>query len=736
MRDAIFVVFISFLLVSSACASIQENRIATGSTSNALDISTQTEQIEPSIVDSNRTDIVKAINFIGNRKFTDKVLRQRLSFKLGDRLDPYLADDGRQTVIEVYRKIGYAFVEVDLDYEQLSQGRLLYLVKEGPRIKIRDVNFVGNKAMRTRTLEKLIKTKEKKWLYWPFYYTEDAVEEDLEKLRQRYYEHGYLNNSIKAKKEFTTDKSKVSVTFIIDEGPTYHVGKIIFVGNKYFDDTKLQSEVELKQGQVYLKEKADSDAERFTKIYREHGFVDAEVLQKPQFVLETDVSVVDVKFEISEGRQFRIGQIDITGNERTRDKVVRRILDEYDFTPGQLYNADMAPKEGGGKLESYVKRITLADEVIIRPVEPDSNDPNQKDVRVDITEGMTGMIMPGVGVSSDSGVIGRLVYQQRNFDITDWPDSFSELITMKAFRGAGQTMRISLEPGTEVSQYSVNFSDPYFRDRPIQLDVAGSSWGRWRESYDEQRLRGYVGLEKRRKERWRRSIGFRAENVDVQSLDSDAPQEIIDVAGNNAFFGAKLETGKTVVDNRFNPSSGYSLSASYEQLTGDHTFGILTGNYVRYTPLYEDVLKRKTVLSTKLFAATTTSDAPPFEKFYAGGTGSYGIRGFEYRGVSTRGLQTGVAIPQRIDPIGSDWIFLAKAEVTVPLIGDNFAGLLFVDSGTIDTGPYRVSIGAGIQILIPQWFGPVPMRFELATPLRKDELDEVQVFSFSVGTLY
>ena len=135
-------------------------------------------------------------------------------------------------------------------------------------------------------------------------------------------------------------------------------------------------------------------------------------------------------------------------------------------------------------------------------------------------------------------------------------------------------------------------------------------------------------------------------------------------------------------------------------------------------------------------AATTVGNAPPFEKFYAGGTGAYGIRGFEYRGVSTRGLQTDVNNPQREDPIGSDWIFLANAEVAVPLAGESISWLIFIDSGAIDTGGYRASVGAGLQIMIPQWFGPVPMRFEFAVPLRKSEGDETQVFSFSVGTLF
>jgi len=162
----------------------------------------------------------------------------------------------------------------------------------------------------------------------------------------------------------------------------------------------------------------------------------------------------------------------------------------------------------------------------------------------------------------------------------------------------------------------------------------------------------------------------------------------------------------------------------------------VSGVHRWYKVVHEDLAERKTVLGTKVLLATTFGDAPPFEKFYAGGMGTYGIRGFDYRGVSTRGLQTTVPNPERKDPIGSDWVFLAGAEVTVPLVSENFAALFFVDSGAIDTGPYRVAVGMGIQILIPQWFGPVPMRFELAAPIMKDDDDDTESFSFSVGRLF
>ena len=702
------------LLVCSVCGLASEFE-------PALDVRQQNGQ----------ADIIKSIEFEGNRKFKDHVLRERLGFELGERLDPFLAEGGRITIAEVYRKIGFPSVEVTLDRDRLAQGHLLYRINEGPRVQIESITFVGNEAMGSGTLKKVIKTTEKRWLLLPFYYTDEAIKEDEDRLREFYYNRGYLDYAIEAKTELTEDKSRVRVTFFIEEGPVYRVGSIVLRGHTHFTDDQLRARMELREGRVYLKPTAVRDAREIARLYHEHGFVDAGVRQSPRFTPKAGESLVTVEIEITEGRQFRIGRIEITGNETTQDKVIRRVLDEYDFTPGNWYNARMAPKQGGGLLERYAQRSAVAQEVLIRPVDPPDGDPNRKDVRVNMEEGMTGLIIPGVGVSSDSGVIGRLVFRQQNFDITDWPDSLGDLLSMKAFRGAGQSLSLTLEPGTQYSQYYVNFVDPYWRDKPTTLNVLGRSWERWRESYDEGRLKGAVEFEQRLEKRWRRSIGFRAENVSVEDLDGDAPQEIRDVKGNNQLYGVRLGLGEVDVDDRYRPSRGHKVSASYEQVVGDDTFGVLEGRYVRYFTLYEDVLERKTVLALKTLGGTMVGQAPPFEKFYAGGTGRYGLRGFEYRGISTRGLQVGVSNPQYKDPIGSDWVFLANAEVTVPLVGENFAALFFLDSGTVDTGSYRVSIGAGIQIAVPQIFGDIPMRFEVGTPLLRDDRDETQVFSFS-----
>lgn len=723
MRNSIVIILISAVLWNGAAA--EASAAMAGHEHETPTPAPKSSTPKPAL--QSGIDTIKSIQFENNRKYKDKTLLKKLGFAVGEYLDLVLVESGRTAVADFYRSKGYPHVEVLLNKKKLAEGKVIYTVVEGLRIRVRSVKFEGNKAIKSSDLENAVKTKTRSWLIRPVYYTEEKVAADVDKLRTVYYQKGYLNSRIAV-------QGQSHIRFIIEEGPLYRVRHVTFQGNTQYDDQTLLEGLELQSGQPYYLLKAQAHARRILKRYRENGYIDADVRAAPRFV--TDANTVDLEFNITEGKQFRIGRIDIVGNEQTQDKVVRHVLDEYDFAPGELYNADMAPKQGSGQLEKYVQKMTMSEQAMIKPVVPADGAEDRRDAVVDIKEGMTGMLNPGVAVGSDSGIIGQLIVEQRNFDITDWPDSFEEFITMQGFKGGGQSLRIALEPGTVVSYYSIAFREPYFQDKPTSLDVGGSSWERWRESYDEQRTKGYFGFEKRLKNRWRPSLDFRVENVEVGDLDIDAPQEIIDYKGYNLLIGTGIGIGKDMRDDIYNPGKGYRFNVGYEQVTGDEDFGILKGTATGYMTLYEDLIQRKTVLAAKVLAATTLSSAPPFEKFYGGGTGEYGIRGFDYRGVSTRGLQTYVLNPTYKDPIGSDWIFLAGSEITVPLIGQNIEALFFLDSGTVDTGKYRASVGTGIQIMIPQLLGPVPMRFELATPFMKDDEDETRIFSFNMGRLF
>ena len=193
-----------------------------------------------------RTDVIQSIEFDGNRHFKNHVLQQRIGIEVGDHLDSFLAEGGRLTLEEIHRKLGYAFVEVTLDYEKLLQGRLHYMINEGPRVQIRHIKFVGNKKMKGGTLRKVIKTEGRYWFFWPTYFKEGSIEQDVELLRDFYYSKGYLDYKIDIIPEFTANKRKVDLVFYINEGPKYHVARIMFSGNVEFVDEQLRKKLKFR----------------------------------------------------------------------------------------------------------------------------------------------------------------------------------------------------------------------------------------------------------------------------------------------------------------------------------------------------------------------------------------------------------------------------------------------------------------------------------------------------------
>jgi outer membrane protein insertion porin family len=665
--------------------------------------------------------LVRELVFKGNHKISNGKLSKELGLKPGDYLDVLAARAGVDAIHKLYMEKGYAWVKVSLEDSGLVVGKVVYLIEEGPKPKIVYVKFKHNRALSDKQLGRAISTKAKKLFFWSSYYVEEKVQKDILKIQEIYQKRSYLDAKVEQKVTFSDDRKKAYVEFLVSEGPSYTVESIRISGNNFFDVAALREGFKLSENSLFSNERADFDAKKVRSKYQEQGYVDVQVNTKRTFL---EGARVQVDHEVTEGGRFRIGQVTITGNTLLHDNVIRRVLDEEKFTPGCWYNADAARGNGEGELEKRVKATVYTESVAIQATP--SADPNRKDAMVNITEGQTGSIILGAGIGSDSGVIGQIAFDQRNFDISDTPDSWNELITGKAFRGAGQRFRISLNPGTVQSSYMVSFTEPYLYDKPVSMEMALMGFERGWESYTEKRIGGRLGFEKRYIDDWRRGISFRLENVNVADLESDSPDEVVDVKGSNLLAGVRPYIGKDTTDSRFRPTKGYNFDFGYEQVGGDYTFGILSGTQRWYHTLYEDLSELKTVLETKIHAGTIFGDAPLFEKFYAGGTST--CRGFEYRGISPRAPND--------DPLGSNWLVNGSAEVAVPLGSETFSWLFFTDAAIIDTGSPRTSVGTGIQIQIPQWFGPVPMRFELAAPITKEEEDDTRIFSFSVGALF
>ena len=250
---------------------------------------------------------------------------------------------------------------------------------------------------------------------------------------------------------------------------------------------------------------------------------------------------------------------------------------------------------------------------------------------------------------------------------------------------------------------------------------------RERETYDEQRGGYMASVGKRFPNRWYVELSGRLEDVRLNSLDHDAPPEVVEDKGDTFLAGPKLTFTRDRTDSRWLPSTGDRFQFSIEQIVGGASFTEAVVDYRYYRTVWVDALDRKHILAGRVTAGAIGGDAPVFERFYGGGIGS--IRGFDYRGVSPRSNGTD-------EPIGGDFLFLAGGEYTFPLVGEQLRGVVFIDTGTVEENfqvtSYRAAGGFGVRWVIPL-LGQVPMSFDFGFPFSKDSQDDTQIFSFSIG---
>jgi outer membrane protein insertion porin family len=427
-------------------------------------------------------------------------------------------------------------------------------------------------------------------------------------------------------------------------------------------------------------------------------------------------AVLNVVLDITEADQYTVGRVDIRGNDTTQGRVIRRQLRFY---PEQLLNTKAVEESRHRLLETR-----LFDEASITPT---GEAPGVRDVLVRISEARTANFLIGVGVSTNSGLLGSISFVQRNFDILNWPRSLDDLASPHAWKGAGQTLSVVAEPGTELMRFQVSWFEPYLFDQPFTLGAKGFLFTRGRESYDETRYGGVFSFGHRFKNRWYGELSNRVEGVEVDNLTADAPIEVVRDSGTHMLVGLKGTLVRDRTDSRWMPSRGDRLRVSYEQVVSEENFGVASGDYRIYHTAYTDALERKHILAGRLVAGHIFGDAPVFERFYGGGLGS--VRGFEYRGISPRGTASN-------DPIGGDFMAFAGAEYDFPLVGQNLRGVVFVDSGTVEPEvtitTWRVAAGVGLRWTVPI-MGPVPWGLNFGWPLVKDDDDDTALLSFTMG---
>lgn len=668
---------------------------------------------------------ITSIDFIGNKKFKSSELLKEIELSTGSPISEYLVQQARQTIERKYKEAGFAHATVDVDRNVLaSEQRALFQITEGPRIKVRKILFEGANSYSPMKLNSKIETSTYIWLLRTGAFDDETAQRDVAALKKFYNDRGYLNAQVGYRVELADNQSDLTLIFQVEEGQQHLIKDIAFAGNTVFSNDQILAQMKSGVGRPIDADELKEDRDKLTAEYGRIGYIYADV--QTNYVFDEMDGFVNLKVSVTEKAQYRFGRIQIRGNRRTKDKVVRR---ELRFFPEELYNT-VAAKEA----ENRLVESRLFSEATITP---QGELPGVRDALIDVAEADTTEIRFGVGVTTNNGLTGSIMLENRNFDLFDWPRNSSELFKGKAFKGAGQTMRILIEPGTEVNRGRIDFREPYLLDKDLGFGTGFYVFQRDRDEYNEERIGFYTSLDKRFREGilkgWAAEISPRFEYIDISDVEFLSARDIEKAKGSSWLTSLKGTLVHDRTDSAWLPSTGDKLKVSYEQagvFGGDWVFGKAIGEYEKYFTLYKDSFDRKHILQVGASAGQIFGDAPVFERFYAGGIGS--IRGFEFRGISPR---DGI----RNDRVGGDFMFLTNVEYSFPVVGKLIRGVTFLDMGTVEEdfgiNSWRAAVGVGARVYI-KYFGPIPLAFDLAFPIAKDNEDDEQVFSFSFGTTF
>lgn len=360
---------------------------------------------------------------------------------------------------------------------------------------------------------------------------------------------------------------------------------------------------------------------------------------------------------------------------------------------------------------------------------PPPNDP-AVDLYVNLEETQTGRFMVGAAINSDAGLVGQILLDEQNFDWRRVPTSWQDVSNGTAFRGGGQRFRLEAAPGTEVQRYLASWQEPYLMDTPISLNLSGSFFTRRYEEWDEERIGGRIGLGYNWTENdLSASVTYRGEKVNVRevgsliaSSDPFIAAKATEMQGDNTLHGFGIRVVNDTRDNPFLATEGYYLSGSLEQVLGSFDYARAEFEARTYYLLRErpdHTGRHVLVMQTRL--GFMGSNAPAYDRFYAGGFGT--MRGFDFRGVGSA--------------VGGTFRWINTAEYMFPLSADGMInGVAFCDFGTVENGvkidDFRVAPGFGLRITVPA-MGPAPIALDFAFPISSADTDDEQMFTFNVG---
>jgi outer membrane protein insertion porin family len=643
---------------------------------------------------------IRDIDFIGNKKIATSELQEKIELKLGSVYNPVDVQKAREKLKEHYESEGYFEVQITPEVERFADGdvKLVFSINEGRKITIDRIVIRGNQGLSDKKIKDAMVTQEREFFILRGTVQRQKLDEDVERILSFYNDNGYIQARVEIQ-DPVIDRERARVTIVVNavEGPQYKVDDVRLTGVTLLPESEVRRQLKLKPGDVFSRSKLRDTARSISDLYSTIGRASVDV--NPKTEQNAAASTVSIVLEITEGPEVYVERINVTGNLRTQDKVLRR---EIPMVEGDLFTLQKMQRARQRLINlGYFESVNVA-------TQP-GTDKTKIVVNVEVTERPTGIFSIGGGFSSVDNLVGTIDLVQRNF------------------LGRGLEASIRIRAGATSQQGIISFTQPWLFDRPLSAGFDVFNIKRQFPEYDFDSLGGSLRLSHPFMEYWRWHTSYRLTRDKISNVTDASVTALSNEVGTRVTSAVSGAITRDSRDNVIAPTRGgqTSFNVDFAGLGGDSRFVKTIASTTYFQPIWLGH-----VLSGRLEAGYgfgwADEPLPLFERFYLGGPNS--IRGVKFRRISPMD-DTGLRI-------GGTTEVLGNVEYIIPL-PFNLRAAGFFDIGNVygfntkfDLTDLREAAGVGFRWVSP--FGPIRVDYGVNLDRRRGE--DFGAFHFSVGS--
>ena len=650
---------------------------------------------------------VRDISFGGNKRLDAATLQEKIDFKLGAVYNPVEVTRAAEKLKEAYEEEGYFEVGVTPEVDRLPDGdvSVMFRVAEGRKMTIDKIVIEGAQGLKPDKIKEIMLTQEREFYILRGTVQRQKLDQDTERIVSFYNDNGYIQARVESvDTQVDRATARVTIRIVVVEGPQFKVGGIDITGNKVLPVEELRRRVLLKPDDIYSRSKLQETVKGIGDVYGTIGRTAADIV--PQIALDVPNRKVNIALEVSEGPEVFVERINISGNTRSQEKILRR---ELPMAEGDLFTTQKL-----GRAKQKLVNLNYFEKVETKTAPGSSKD--KIVVSIEVTEKPTGLFSIGGGYSSQDGALGTLDLSQNNF------------------LGKGYQLFLRLRGGTQTQQGTIGFTDPWFLDRPLAAGFDIFNNRNVYQDYTINSLGGDVRFGAPIGDYGRWNALYRLSQDDVSGVDPNASSELLQAKGTSitSLVGGSLS--RDTRDSLTEPTRGnYSLfGVDFAGLgTGDNRFFRITATTTQHQPLwFGHVLSGRLMTGYQL--GWFKEPVPFFQRYYLGGPNT--IRSFKARQISP--------VDSSGTPIGGNFQVLSNLEYTVPL-PYGLRAAFFFDAGNVygpdqsvhapvDFTNLKYAVGPGIRWNSP--FGPVRVDYGVnPNPKSGEKFGNIQ---FSMGSAF